>query len=128
MRLETLPIILGVLVGAAGFALIADSVIRDGTFIAAERRREARAERSLWGEALIGAGLIAIAIALVSGDSWRYTTIAILSALILCAAGVALNWRYVRAMSVGARAAAPTDPDTTPDANGTEPEPRLRAR
>jgi hypothetical protein len=100
MRLEILPILLGILAAIAGLALVFDAVLRDGVFIAPERRRRARAPRHHLGEGLFGAGLCVIALALVSGDVWRYTTVAMLAALILCAAGTVLNWRYFRGMMI----------------------------
>jgi hypothetical protein len=112
MRLETLPIVVGAIVGIIGLALIFDASLRDGVLIAPDRRKRARAPRNHLGEGLFGAGMCAIALALVSGDLWRYTTVAMLAALVLCAAGAVLNWRYVRDMAVlsGQSARAESEP------------------
>lgn len=101
MRLETLPLILGGLFGLIGLTLLADAMIPDGSFAPAERRRGTRAQRNLWGEAMLGMGILAVAAALIGRDAWRYTTIAMLAALVLCVLGLALNWRYVAAMLAG---------------------------
>ncbi|MBC7788523.1 MAG: hypothetical protein H7Z74_01145 [Anaerolineae bacterium] len=101
MRLETIPLILGGLFGLMGLVLLADAVIRDGSFAPTERRQRARAQRNLWGEAILGFGILAVAAALIGRDVWRYTTVAMLAALVLCVLGLALNWRYVASMLAG---------------------------
>ena len=101
MRLETLPILLGILVGIVGIALVADAVIADGTLVTSDRRRHPRAPRSLHGEAALGIGILAVAAALIGRDHWRYSIVAMLVALLFCSLGIALNWHYVTAMVIG---------------------------
>ena len=117
MRLETIPLILGGLFGLIGLVLLADAVIADGAFAPAERRQRARAQRNLWGEAILGMGILAVAAALIGRDVWRYTTVAMLVALVLCVLGLTLNWRYVASMLAGGSSArgsgsAPDDKTT----------------
>ncbi|MEJ7812115.1 MAG: hypothetical protein WKG32_17005 [Gemmatimonadaceae bacterium] len=105
MRLEMLPILLGILAGIVGFALVADAAIPDGSLVPSDRRRLPRAPRSLSGEVALGLGILAIASALVGRDHWRYSIVAMLVALICCSLGIALNWRYVTAMVISRPAA-----------------------
>lgn len=107
MRLETLPLILGGLFGLVGLVLLADAVIPDGTFVPRERRQRSRVKRNHWGEAMLGLGILSVAAALIGRDSWRYSTVAMLAALVLCVLGLAMNWRYMASM-MAARPQAPT--------------------
>jgi hypothetical protein len=100
MRLETIPLVLGILMAIPGIALIADAFIPDGTF-AAERRARPRPERNRYGEVALGVGLLLVAAALIGRDTWRYTTLAIILALVAFAAGLALNLKYVRGLMFG---------------------------
>lgn len=96
MRLEHVPLILGVLIGILGVALVADAWIPDDTFVSAERRRRQRAERHRTGEGLVGIGTLCLAAALIGRDTWRYGTLSILIGAILLAIGVGLNHRFLR--------------------------------
>jgi hypothetical protein len=101
MRLEHLPLLLGLLVGALGLALVLDALIPDGTFGSRERRKRERPERHRGGELALGAGVLLLAAALLGRDTWRYTNLAMLVAMLLFVAGVALNYRYVRGLMFG---------------------------
>lgn len=100
MRLETIPLLLGVLIAIPGIALIADALIADGTFLRERRRRE-RPQRNRAGEASLGVGLLLLAAALIGRDSWRYTTLAVILALIAFVVGLSLNLKYVRGLMFG---------------------------
>ncbi|HJU91020.1 MAG TPA: hypothetical protein VJ672_16665 [Gemmatimonadaceae bacterium] len=100
MRLETIPILAGLLLAVPGLALIADAFIKDGTFFP-ERRSRPRPERHKLGEAAFGVGLLFVSAALIGGDRWRFTTLSVVIALLFCTAGVALNHKYVRGMMFG---------------------------
>jgi hypothetical protein len=101
MRLEHLPLLLGLLVGALGLALVLDAIIPDGTFGSRERRKRERPERHRGGELALGAGVLLLAASLLGRDTWRYTNLAMLIAMLLFIAGVALNYRYVRGLMFG---------------------------
>ena len=96
MRLEHIPIILGILIGLVGASLLADAWLPDNTFVAHERRRRQRAERHRGGEALLGVGALCMAAAFIGRDSWRYGTIAVMLGTVLLVAGAVLNWRFLR--------------------------------
>lgn len=95
VRLEHLPLILGILVGLLGLGLVADSVIEDGTFGSAERRRRRRAPRHPRGEMLVGLGVLALSAALIGADRWRWGTVSVLAGLVLVTAGALLNRHYI---------------------------------
>lgn len=101
MRLEHLPILLGLLTGVLGLALVLDALIPDGTFASRERRKRERPERNKRGELALGAGVLLMSAALLGRDTWRYTNLAILLALVLFLIGVGLNYKYVRGLMFG---------------------------
>jgi hypothetical protein len=106
MRLETLPLVLGVLIGLAGAGLILDGWVPDEA-VRSERRRRPRRGRDRVGEALVGFGLLAIAAALMGRDTWRYTTVAALAGTVLLLWGAQRNSRYLRDVFVGPDRARP---------------------
>ena len=109
MRLEHLPLILGVLVALLGAGLVYDALTPDGTVVGVERRRRARAPRHPRGELLVGLGVLAIAAALIGRDVWRYGTLAVLAGLILLTAGALLNRHYLRELFMHRGALSRTD-------------------
>lgn len=96
MRVETIPLILGVLVALLGAGLIADAWLPERVFYRSERRRRARAERHLGGEAAIGLGVLCMAAALLGRDTWRYGTVAVIVGTLLFVTGAWLNRAYLR--------------------------------
>ena len=96
MRVETIPLILGVLVALLGAGLIADAWLPERVLYRSERRRRARAERHLGGEAAIGFGVLCMAAALLGRDTWRYGTVAVIAGTLLFLIGAWLNRTYLR--------------------------------
>ena len=96
MRIEIVPLIIGVLLGLVGLGLLADAWIPEDAAPFRERRRRARTERSLGGEAMIGLGVLCMAAALVSRDSWDYVNVAIIAGAVLLLIGSWKNRRYLR--------------------------------
>jgi hypothetical protein len=95
MELELVPLVMGVLVALVGLGLIADGLLDDSEVRVAERRRRARAERSRAGEALIGAGMLALAAALAGRDLWRWSTVAVLAGIAFLLTGAVMNRRFL---------------------------------
>jgi hypothetical protein len=97
VRLETFPLVLAVLVGLVGLALIVDAFVSDrGGPPLGERRRRARAERDRLGEVVVGLGTLCMAAALAGRDTWRYGNVAVIAGTILLLTGAALNHRFLR--------------------------------
>ena len=117
MRIETLPVIFGILIGLFGVLLAADAWLPDYTVVPRERRRTPRAERSRLGEGLIGFALVCMAAALIGRDRWRFGTLAVILGTIAFAAGVWYNVRFLREV-ITHRGAARRHPA------GAPPEPR----
>jgi hypothetical protein len=99
MRIELLPILLGVVAVVIGGVLVLDAVIADGTFTPVERRRSDRPPRNRLGEGFLGAAIVLLGASLIGRDQWPYTTLSVLLAVMLGAAGVAMNWRYLSGMA-----------------------------
>lgn len=114
MRLEHVPIILGVLVLLAGAAVVYDAFAPEGLPGFGERRRRARAPRSPYGQALTGAGMAAMAAALIGRDTWRFGTIAVLLGTVLLVAGGVMNRAYLKELLFNRGAARRRDPEDQP--------------
>ena len=95
MRIETVPVILGVLVAIVGLAILADAWLPETMTFGSERRRRARTERSISGEACIGLAALCEAAALIGRDTWRSETLSMLLGVGLFLAGTWLNRRYL---------------------------------
>lgn len=96
MRLEQIPLFIGVVVAILGLGLVLDAQLPDGFSQSRERRRRERAERNRIGETLVGLGIIAMAAALIGRDTWRFGTLAVLAGAVSLAVGAWLNREYLR--------------------------------
>lgn len=96
MRLETVPLILGVLLGLIGLALVLDAWVPDNLIVPEERRTRPRFARDRFGEALVGLGVLAMAAAFVGRDTWRYSIVAVIAGSVLLLWGVKRNGGYLR--------------------------------
>jgi hypothetical protein len=108
MRLETIPLILGVLIGLIGLALVFDAWAPDDMVISEERRRRPRLARDRFGEALTGLGVLAMGAAFVGRDSWRYSILTVIAGAVLMLWGIKRNGGYIRAMFVRSDKKKPT--------------------
>lgn len=106
MRLEYVVIGIGVVFAIAGVVIVADAVVPDRTPVAVERRRVPRPGRSRAGQAVLGAGTLCIATALMAGEGWDYGHLAMWLAAVLVAVGVFINRGYIRGLALGPRMAA----------------------
>ena len=96
MRIEIIPLIVGVLLALVGLGLLADAWIPEDASPLKERRRRARTERNLGGEAMIGLGILCMAAAVFSRDTWDYVNVAIIAGALLLVVGAFKNRRYLR--------------------------------
>jgi len=128
MRVELIPVIFGVLVGLVGLALLADARLPDSPRLTGERRRRARAERDRRGEAILGAGVLCMAAALIGRDGWRYGALAVILGSVLLAAGAIMNRRYLRELFAFRGPARRVEEGETPPTAPTDSTRRMRLR
>ncbi len=95
MRVEVVPIIIGILVGLVGLGLVFDAWTPDEIIVRRERRRRPRIERHRGGEAAIGLGVLCMGAAFVGRDTWRYSVVAVIAGTLLLLFGVIRNRRYL---------------------------------
>jgi len=96
MRLEQLPIILGVLIALIGLTIALDAWQAGGVAPLRERRRRARALPHKAGQTLVALGTLCMAAALMGRDTWRWGTIAVLAGSGLLILGAIMNRQYLR--------------------------------
>ena len=96
MRVETIPLIIGVIVALVGLAVLADAWLPETMTFGSERRRHERTERSIGGEASLGIAILCFAAAIVGRDTWPYTTVAVLAGAVLFFFGVIANRKFLR--------------------------------
>ena len=96
MRLEYIPVVLGVLILIVAAGLIYDAIKPDETRPFKERRRRQRAELDIPGEWLVGLGTACLGVSLIGNETWRWTTIAVISGIVLIVIGAVLNRNYLR--------------------------------
>jgi hypothetical protein len=117
VRIETLPLILGVIVALLGIGIIFDAWTADAPSVSPERRRRPRIERHRTGEALIGLGVLALAAAFLGRDSWRYSVLVVIIGAVFLLVGAILNRRYIGELFVNRGPLRRRDPaafDATP--------------
>jgi hypothetical protein len=95
MRIETVPLIVGILVGLIGLGLVFDAWTPDEIIVRRERRRRPRVERGRGGEASIGLGVLCMGAAFIGRDTWRYSVVAVIAGSFLLLIGVLSNRRYL---------------------------------
>ena len=100
MRLEQVPLFIGVIVAILGLGLVLDAQLPEGFSQSRERRRRERTERNRPGETLTGLGVMAMAAALIGSDEWRFGTLAVLAGALLLGTGAWLNRDYLREVFV----------------------------
>jgi hypothetical protein len=117
VRIETVPLILGILIALLGLGIIFDAWTPDAMVVAQERRRRARIERHRNGEALIGFGVLALAGAFIGRDNWRYSVLVVIIGAGFLIVGAFLNGAYLRELFVN-RGPLRRREATSPDEDG----------
>lgn len=128
MRLEHIPLVLGLLFVVAAVALVADALLREQPLMVTDRRKRSRAPRHRGGQVAIGLGTVFVAAALFGRDGWRYGTVAVLLAVVAFAVGVWLNWGYVKAFMLGPDGRSDTSDEKLDDSERRPPAQRTPAR
>jgi hypothetical protein len=83
VRVETIPLILGILIALIGLAILADAWLPEEMSFLSERRRRIRVERSITGEACLGFAVLCMSAAMIGRDTWRYGTVAVIAGSVL---------------------------------------------
>ena len=96
MKLEQLPILLGVLVALGGLTILLDAWQSGGVAPLRERRRRTRAVPHKAGQSLVALGTLCMAAALLGRDTWRWGTISVLAGILLLLIGAFMNRAYLR--------------------------------
>src|SRR5438132_14142267 len=94
MRIETFPLLLGVLVALVGLTILLDAWQAGGVAPLRERRRRTRAVPNKGGQTLVALGTMCMAAALLGRDTWRYGTISVLAGTALLVIGAIMNRPY----------------------------------
>lgn len=126
MKLETFPLLLGVLVGLVGLTILLDAWQSGGVAPLRERRRRVRAVPNKGGQTLIAFGTLCMAAALLGRDTWRYSTISVLAGTSLLVIGAIMNRAYLKEVLLfrGAARRGPGERYSRPDP--TPPKTRIR--
>jgi hypothetical protein len=126
MRLEQLPILLGVLVALIGLTILLDAWQAGGVSPLRERRRRTRAEPHKAGQTLVALGTLCMAAALVGRDTWRWGTISVLAGSALLIVGAIMNRQYLKEVLLFRGAARRGQGDTNSRLKQTPPKTRIR--
>lgn len=128
MKLEQVPIVLGVLVCLIAAAVVYDAASPETARPFRERRRRQRAEINTPGEWLVAIGTACLGASLIGRDDWRWGTIAVIAGGTLLLLGGILNRAFLREMLFFRGAARRTEEIEVPAVEKKENEPRLRIR
>jgi hypothetical protein len=126
MKLEQLPILLGVLVALIGLTILLDAWQTGGVAPLRERRRRTRAVPHKAGQTLVALGTLCMAAALVGRDTWRWATISVLAGSALLIVGAVLNRQYLKEVLLFRGAARRGQGDTNSRLKQTPPKTRIR--
>ena len=126
MRLEQLPILLGVLVALIGLTILLDAWQAGGVAPLRERRRRTRAVPHKAGQTLVAIGTLCMAAALMGRDTWRWATISVLAGSALVIIGAIMNRQYLKEVLLFRGAARRGQGDTNSRLKQTPPKTRIR--
>jgi hypothetical protein len=126
MRLEQLPILVGVLTALLGLTILLDAWQAGGVAPLRERRRRTRAVPHKAGQSLVALGTLCMAAALIGRDTWRWGTISVLAGIVLLLIGAALNRTYLKEVLLFRGAARRGQGETNSRLNQTPTKTRIR--
>jgi len=128
VKLEQIPILLGIIVLLIALAIGYDSVSPEERRPFKERRRRKRADLNRGGELLVAMGTASMAAALIGRDSWRWGTIAVFVGVALLLAGALLNRPFLREMLLFRGASRRATPNEAPPVADDATPPNMRIR
>jgi len=126
MKLEQLPILLGILVALIGLTILLDAWQAGGVAPLRERRRRTRAVPHKAGQTLVAVGTLCMAAALMGRDTWRWATISVLAGSALLIIGAIMNRQYLKEVLLFRGAARRGQGDTNSRLKQTPPKTRIR--
>jgi hypothetical protein len=126
MKLEQLPILLGVLVALIGLTILLDAWQTGGVAPLRERRRRTRAVPHKAGQTLVAIGTFCMAAALMGRDTWRWATISVLAGSALLIIGAIMNRQYLKEVLLFRGAARRGEGEKNSRLNQTPPKTRIR--
>jgi hypothetical protein len=126
MKLEQLPILLGVLVALIGLTILLDAWQAGGVAPLRERRRRTRAVPHKAGQSFVAIGTMCMAAALIGRDTWRWGTISVLAGAALLIVGAIMNRKYLKEVLLFRGAARRGEGDKNSRLNETPPKTRIR--
>jgi hypothetical protein len=128
MKLEQLPILLGILVALIGLTILLDAWQAGGVAPLRERRRRTRATPHKAGQTFVALGALCMAAALVGRDTWRWGTVSVLAGSALLIIGAIMNRQYLKEVLLfrGAARRAQGGGDANSRLNQTPPKTRIR--
>ena len=127
MKLEQLPILLGIFVLIVALWIAYDSMSPEEKRPFRERRRRKRADLNRGGEMLVALGTASMAAALIGRDSWRWGTVAVFLGVALLIVGASLNRPFLRELLFFRGASRRAAPDEVPPVRPTPTE-KMRIR
>ena len=128
MKLEQIPVILGILVALLGVVLIYDAMKPQSLAFGRERRRRVRAPVNASGELLVAGGCFCEAAALIGRDTWRWGTVAVIAGGVMLLAGALLNRAHLKEMLLFRGAARRADDSEKVENPNEKPVERNRIR
>ena len=96
MRLELIPVLLGVLFVLLSAGIIYDAAAPSSIRPFRERRRRQRAEIDRVGQWFVALGIACLGASLIGNEIWRWTTIVVMVGIALLITGAILNREYLR--------------------------------
>lgn len=128
MKLEQIPIVLGVVVLLIALAIGYDAFGPAERRPFKERRRRVRADLNRGGELLVAMGTASMAAALIGRDNWRWGNIAVFAGVALLIVGASLNWQFLKELLLFRGASRRATGDESPPATEAKPPDKLRIR
>src|SRR3954447_12695075 len=96
MKLEQVPILIGVLIALLGLTILLDAFQAGGVAPLRERRRRARAVPQKAGQTLVAIGTFCMAAALIGRDTWRWGTVCVIAGTVLLVIGALMNRKSLK--------------------------------
>ena len=128
MKLEQIPIVLGVIVLLIALAIGYDAFSPEERRPFKERRRRRRADLNRPGELLVALGTASMAAALIGRDSWRWGNIAVFTGVVLLIVGASLNRQFLKELLLFRGASRRATGDESPREPDAKPPGKIRIR